>query len=79
MASITIRNLDDDTKTLLPTWESNHSYSMAEARIILREAVCRKSWSRNLADIACSYFGPDNGVNMEFPAHGPRRELPLYD
>ena len=80
IASITIRNLDDEVKTRLRMRAAEHHRSMEEeARLILREAVGRKPSSRNLAEIARSYFGPDNGVDLELPPRGPGREPPSFD
>ena len=80
MASITIRNLDEEVKTRLRVRAAEHSRSIEEeARVILREAVGRKPSSRNLAEITRSYFGPDNGVDLELPPRGPGREAPSFD
>ena len=50
MASITIRNLDDDVKTRLRIRASANGRSMEEeARLILREAVGRRAGPKNLA------------------------------
>ena len=65
MASITIRNLDDDVKTRLRIRAAEHHRSMEEeARSILRDAVGRKPDSRNLADVLRSHFGPVKGVDL---------------
>ena len=62
MASITIRNLDDDVKTRLRVRAADNGRSMEEeARLILRGAVGRKSSSRNLASIIRSHFRPCGG------------------
>ena len=80
MASITIRNLDDDVKTRLRVQAAEHHRSMeAEVRLILREAVDRKPSSRSLTEITRSIFGPDNGVDLELPPRGPVREPPTFD
>ncbi|MCY4496079.1 MAG: plasmid stabilization protein [Rhodospirillaceae bacterium] len=80
MASITIRNLDDDVKTRLRVRAAEHHRSMEEeARLILRDAVGRKPSSRNLASIVRSYFGPTNGVDLELPPREPGREPPSFD
>ena len=80
MASITIRNLDEDVKTRLRVRAAEHHCSMEEeARTILREAVKRGRNPRNLAQIARSHFGPDNGVDLELPPRGPMREPPSFD
>ena len=80
MASITIRNLDDDVKTHLRVRAAEHHRSMEEeARLILRDAVGRKPGSRDLASIARSHFGPANGVDLELPPREPAREPPSFD
>ena len=80
MANITIRNLDDDVKTRLRVRAAEHHRSMEEeVRIILRDVVRRGRGARNLAEIARSHFGPDNGVDLELPPRGPMREPPSFD
>ena len=80
MASITIRNLDDDVKTRLRVRAASHGRSMEEeARLILREAVGRKPSSRNLASIIRAHFGPSRGVDLELPSREPTREPPRFD
>ena len=80
MASITIRNLDDEVETRLRARAVEHHRSMEEeACIILGEAVGRKPGCRNLAEIARSYFGPDHGMDLELPAREARREPPSFD
>ena len=60
MASITIRNLDDDVKTRLRMRAASHSRSMEEeARVILRDAVSvGKFGLRDLAEFTRECFGP---------------------
>ncbi len=80
VASITIRNLDDDVKTRLRVRAAAHHRSMEEeVRIILRDAVGRKPDSRNLAGIIRAHFGPEGGVELELPPRGPAREPPAFD
>ena len=74
MASITIRNLDDDVKTRLRVRAAEE-----EARLILRDVVGRKPSSRNLTSIIRSHFGPANGVDLELPPREPGREPPSFD
>ena len=73
MASITIRNLDEEVKTRLRVRAAEHSRSMEEeVRIILREAVSdRKSGPRNLAAFTRECFAPLGGVELELPPRGP--------
>jgi len=80
MASITIRNLDNEVKSRLRVRAADNGRSMEEeARLILRDAVGRKPSSRNLVEIARSHFGPDNGVDLELPTREPGREPPSFD
>ena len=80
MASITIRNLDDEVKTRLRVRAADNGRSMEEeARLILRRAVGRKPSSRNLVSVIRSHFGPTNGVDLELPPREPAREPPSFD
>ncbi len=80
MASITIRNLDDDVKTRLRVRAAEHHRSMEEeARVILREAVSNeRSGPRNLVEFTRECFGPLGGVELELPPRGPMREPPDF-
>ncbi len=80
MASITIRNLDDDVKTRLRIRAAQHRRSMEEeARVILREAVGRKPRPKNLAESIRARIAPLGGVDLELPPRGPAREPPTFD
>ena len=80
MASITIRNLDDDVKTRLRVRAAEHHRSMEEeARLILREAVGQKKAPRNLADAIRARIAPLGGVDLELPPRMPMREPPSFD
>ena len=80
MASITIRNLDDDVKTRLRVRAAEHHRSMEEeARLILREAVEPKKGPRNLAEAIRARIAPLGGVDPELPPRGPGREPPSFD
>ena len=80
MASITIRNLDDDVKTRLRVRASANGRSMEEeARLILREAVERKPVPKNLASAIRARFAPFGGVEMKIPARQPMREPISFD
>ncbi len=80
MASITIRNLDDDVKTRLRVRAAGHHRSMEEeVRIILREAVNgEKAGPRDLAKFTRDCFAPLGGVELELPSRGPMREPPDF-
>ena len=80
MASITIRNLDDDVKSRLRVRAAGNGRSMEEeARLILRDAVERRPSSENLATIIRAHFGPSKGVELELPARDAGREPPSFD
>ncbi len=80
MASITIRNLDDEVKTRLRVRAAANGRSMEEeARLILGKAVGRAPRSRDLASIIRSHFGPKNGVDLELPPREPAREPPSFE
>ena len=80
MASITIRNLDDDVKSRLRVRAAEHSRSMEEeARIILRDAVNQgKPNFQNLTEFTRDCFAPLGGVELELPPRGPMREPPDF-
>lgn len=80
VASITIRNLDEDVKKGLRMRAAGNGRSMEEeARLILREAVSTRADSRNLADIIGDRFAPLGGVDLELPPREPGREPPEFD
>ena len=80
MASITIRNLDDDVKARLRVRAAEHHRSMEEeVRIILRDAVSDgRTGPRNLAEFIRECFAPVGGVELELPPRGPMREPPDF-
>ena len=79
MASITIRNLDDEVKTRLRVRAAGNGRSMEEeARLILRAAVAHKPRG-NLAAAIRARIAPLGGVELELPPRGPAREPPSFD
>ena len=80
MASITIRNLDDDVKTRLRVRAAEHHRSMEEeVRIILRDAVNGGTGPRNLAAFTRECFAAVGGVELELSPRGPIREPPDFN
>jgi len=78
MASITIRNLDAQTKARLRVRAAHHSRSMEdEARNILRAALADKATTpRNLADAIRARFQPLGGIDLQLSAREPMRAPP---
>ena len=78
MASITIRNLDEQTKEQLRVRAAHHRRSMEEeARSILREAVSSSAVTRrNLAEAVRRRFEPLGGCDIELPARAAIRTPP---
>ncbi len=80
MASITIRNLDDDVKRRLRIRAAGHGRSMEEeAREILREVVGQERRSQNLAAAIRARVAPLGGVDLVLPPREPMREPPAFD
>ena len=80
MASITIRNLDDDVKTRLRVRAAERGRSMEEeARLILRDAVdAGETAPRDLAAFTRECFAPLGGVELDIPPRGQMRERPDF-
>ena len=79
MASITIRNLDEEGITRLRVRAAEHHRSMEEeARLILRDAVGPKKPPRNLASAIRARIAPLGGVDLALPPRAPGREPPSF-
>jgi len=79
MASITIRNLDDDVKRRLRVRAAEHGRSMEEeAREILREVVGRPSSPTNLGEAIHRRFAALGGVELDLPPREPMPEPPRF-
>ncbi len=80
MASITIRNLDDETKTRLKMRAVANDRSMEEeARVILREAVSsNKPLPRDLVAFTRDCFAEVGSINLELPPREQMREPPDF-
>jgi plasmid stability protein len=78
MASITIRKLDEQTKTRLRVRAAHRKRSMEdEARNILRAALADEAAApRNLAEAVRQRFRPLGGVELSLPVREPMREPP---
>ena len=79
MASITIRNLEDDIKRRLRIRAAEHGRSMEEeARDILRHVVTEPAPPRNLAAAIRSRLAPLGGVDLDLPPREAMREPPRF-
>jgi plasmid stability protein len=78
MASITIRNLDQRTKSRLRVRAAQHGRSMEEeARTLLRTALREDIVAGgNLADAIRARFRGLGGVELRLPPREPMREPP---
>ena len=81
MASITIRNLDDDVKTKLRMQAAENGRSMEEeARLILAEAVAREAApAKGLGTAIHELFKPFGGIELNLPPREPMREPLRFD
>ncbi len=80
MASITIRNLDDEVKRRLRVRAAEHGRSMEEeAREILRQVVAMPTAPKNLGRAIHERFAAIDGVNLEIPPRSPMRAPPNFD
>ena len=77
MASITIRNIDDEVKSRLRVQAAQNNRSMEEeVRIILREALqVNPTRSASLADIAREAVEPYGGFEIELPKRDQIRSI----
>jgi plasmid stability protein len=74
MASITIRNLDDELTARLRRAAAEHGHSMEEeARRILRQALDKPRPGRGLGSLIHKRFAAIGGIELELP---PRTEPP---
>lgn len=74
MASLTIRNLDEELKAKLRVEAALHGNSMEEeVRSILRKTLMRSPASKGLGSRIAQRFGAMGGVELELPA---RKEPP---
>ncbi len=81
MASITIRNLDNDVKTKLRMQAAGNGRSMEEeARLILAEAVAREAApAKGLGTAIHELFKPFGGIELNLPPREPMREPLRFD
>jgi plasmid stability protein len=77
MASITIRDLDDQTKERLRRRAASRGHSMEEeARRLIREGLARRHAGGNLAQAIAVRLAACGGVELELAAREPIRDPP---
>ena len=80
MASITIRNLDDDIKTALRVQAASNGRSMEEeVRQILKTAVGKPSNRVKLGDSIHRRFAVFGGFDLDLPERERMPEPPRFD
>jgi plasmid stability protein len=80
MASITVRNLDENVKKRLRLRAAEHGRSMEEEvrEILNREVDKPKSRQLGLGEAIRRRFAPLGGMELELPKRGPMRKLPDF-
>lgn len=82
MATMTIRNLDDDLKARLRMRAARHGQSMEEeARSILRAALASRVEDDSGASLYAAIRGhvePFGGIDLELPVREPQRDPPDF-
>ena len=81
MASITIRNLDNDVKSRLRVRAARHGRSMEEeVRLILAQAVDREPVpEKGLGTALHELFKPFGGMELDLPPREAMREPPRFE
>lgn len=80
MASITIRQLDDDLKSALRVQAAQHGHSMEEeVREILRRAVASPESGRDLVARIRARVAIFGGADLPEADRGAARELPKFN
>ena len=80
MATLTIRQLDEKTKSQLRVQAAHHGRSMEEeAREILRSALSTgRPVKKNLAETIRQRFATFGGVELELPRRDAMRQPPEF-
>ncbi len=79
MATLTIRNLDEEVKDAIRLRAARNKRSMEEeARVILRAGVREVPNAKHIVETALRLFGKKNGIELELPPREPVREPPDF-
>ncbi len=77
MANLSVRKLNDAVVNRLRLRAAINGVSMEEeVRQILEQAVSIPS---DLGDMAVTFFGVDNGINLELSDHAPHQPVNLLE
>lgn len=80
MASITIRNLDDDLKARLRVVAASHGRSMEEeVRVILLQALSRQATPGGLGSRIHSRFVSVGGADLDVPERNTQPRAASFD
>lgn len=80
MASITIRNLDDDLKAQLRIVAASHGRSMEEeARVIIRHALLKSDQQGGLGSRIRARFAAMGGADLDIPARKDKARAASFD
>lgn len=78
MATLTIRNLNEETKAKLREIAAKHGHSMEEeARRILNRAV-RQAEERGLGSEIANMFAEMGGIDLQIPPRSLARMLDMF-
>lgn len=78
MATLTIRNLEDDVKERLRVRAAQHGHSMEEeARVLLRAAVATGTGA-DVLRLSRELFSGENGVELEPVKRSSKRPVPEF-
>lgn len=79
MATLTIRNLDDNIKAALRLRAARHGHSMEEeARLILKQAVQSPPIDKGLGTRIHRRFAALGGIELPLPERKPSRSPPDF-
>ena len=80
MASITIRNLDEDLKRLLREQAEEHGRTLQEeVQDILRRGIKNKAVPQKIGTEIHRRFAAIGGVDLELPKRDPMPDPPRFD
>lgn len=80
MASITIRNLDDELKARLRVVAASHGRSMEEeVRVILAEALAKQNKPSGMGTRIHELFAGAGGVDLELPPRNSKARAADFD